>query len=174
MPGGVDPSEREDGGRRRRSSSERQQRTPRRGRKWSGEGQQGGRLGAGFDLKKPGARRALPRRASWRRFHLDRERARDAGGWGRCRQAGPVRQHLGTGGCLVRCRRGWAAAVGLATPRRAAGLRCRAGRGCWAESGGWAERGRGEEGERAAEERAYRPKPRKGVERKKFPFSFYK
>ena len=78
---------------------------------------------------------------------------------------GPDGQRLGAGGCLVRA-------------QARLGCGCWAGdaeaRGCWAESGGWAKRGRGEEGERAAEERACRPKPRKGVERKKFPFSFYK
>ena len=78
------------------------------------------------------------------------KRVRAVSGWAR-----------GVGGCLVRAGRGcWAGDAEA--------------RGCWAESGGWAERGRGEEGERAAEERACRPKPRKGVERKKFPFSFYK
>ena len=63
-------------------------------RKWSGAA--GGRArGARLPFNEAEGAGARPRRASWRRFRLDRERALDAGGWGRRRQMGPWRQRLG-------------------------------------------------------------------------------
>ena len=70
-------------------------------------GQQGAREGGlGCLLTRPRGARTLPRRASWRRFRLDRERALDAGGWGRRRQVGPGRQRLGAAVAWCGRRRG--------------------------------------------------------------------
>ena len=75
-------------------------------RKWSGGSRGHARGGLGCLLTRPRGARTLPRRASWRRFRLDRERALDAGGWGRRRQVGPGRQRLGAAVAWCGRRRG--------------------------------------------------------------------
>jgi hypothetical protein len=166
MPGGVGPSERE------KTADGVGEAPPCGSNGLRGTGENGvergsrGRLGAGFDLKKPGARRALPRRASWRRLLQ--------------RQARAVAEPRGEEDGLTR-------GVGLSAVGRGKQARD-AGPAVawpsWARARGWAERLAGRAGKRggtlgwgwcwAAEGKACGPKLRKGGNGRKFPFSFYK